>query len=286
MNGSTRLDWLRPSVIEGAWLIQTFISTGGARDTESASRLLRSTYSSATADLYEAERLITLLEPVQDKATLYRSVFWIVIESVRPAWLTLLLRGRVPTLEALDPDAAECFRRCGALAASPDPAVVDWLDSLARLARGDDESKRMEAGRAAERLSLERENQLLVKESGTLAAEWVALNDNAAGYDIKSYRRFDGRLSPIFIEVKACSSASLEFYVTRNEWETAKRSGERYFFHVWLMARQELLELSASQVARHIPQDGQNGRWLNARVTWAPGGEHSEGPCPADVADL
>ena len=63
--------------------------------------------------------------------------------------------------------------------------------------------------------------------------EHVALRNAAAGYDIRSVTvNENGAVVPRYIEVKAVSSSSLQFYWTRNEVLTAKHLADWYYLYL------------------------------------------------------
>ena len=84
---------------------------------------------------------------------------------------------------------------------------------------------------------------------------WIALDDNSAGYDVHSFD--EGPVEPIakLIEVKSCARRPSEIFLTRNEWETALEREPNYRFHIWILPERELIELTPSDVADHVPQD-------------------------------
>lgn len=62
-----------------------------------------------------------------------------------------------------------------------------------------------------------------------LVPEWVALEDDGAGYDIKSYNE-NGDV--IFIEVKATTGSKFTpFYISANELEFSKAHSENYYLY-------------------------------------------------------
>jgi hypothetical protein len=117
-------------------------------------------------------------------------------------------------------------------------------------------------------LSFDHEVARLAELGIAKSPRWVAIDDNTAGYDILSYDR--GPLEPIsrLVEVKSTIQSPLRFFVSRNEWNLANRSGTAYTFHVWdLRADQpRLYERTAAQVGMHIPLDQGKGKWTVAEI--------------------
>ena len=93
--------------------------------------------------------------------------------------------------------------------------------------------------RARESLGLAAEKTVVLYERdriGSILAdgvEHVALRNSAAGYDIRSVTiDDDGTAVHRYIEVKAVSGSSLQFYWTRNEVITAKLLSEWYYLYL------------------------------------------------------
>lgn len=233
---------------------------------ETAVARLKVSYATGGFDYGAAESMFEALGPAQELAA---ETYQLLIEleaNNRPAWLAALPRGRRAMRDALSADAGECFRRAGAFDDPPSAAVVSFLDRLAGLARGHSGLALVESGRQAERLSFDLEASRCAEMPGAPAVEWVALDDNTAGYDIRSSRLVDGRPSPRLVEVKSCRGRPLRMIVSRNEWNTASRQPHAYVFHLWDMGDGVLHELSWDDLAPHMPLDRGDGRWDSATV--------------------
>jgi hypothetical protein len=89
-------------------------------------------------------------------------------------------------------------------------------------------------GEEAERFVLEYELNRLSQKNGIL---WVAEYSVSEGYDIASFNSRDSICYDRFIEVKSYSQTP-SFYWTKNEIETAKIKGDKYF--VYLVNREKL----------------------------------------------
>lgn len=98
--------------------------------------------------------------------------------------------------------------------------------------------------------------------------QWVAIEDNTAGYDVLSYD--PGIVQPLnrLIEVKSTIASPLRFQLTRHEWEHACKFGPSYHFHIWDLQAPpyRLYERSAAEIAPHIPKDNEKGRWKLAEI--------------------
>jgi hypothetical protein len=149
---------------------------------------------------------------------------------------------------------------------TPSHDAVEWFDKLVSKAYLKIDTERLAIGRTAERLSYELEKAALTLDAGAPDVRWVALNDNTAGYDIKSAVRRDGYYVPKLIEVKASQQEPARIFISRHEWETAKRMGEFYVFHVWHLPMGRVREVTASEMALNIPEDRGAGRWQTVEV--------------------
>lgn len=264
------ITWLRPSALEGAWALACAARMSGSEDINATARLLSTTYSSAGFDFEAAQQILDEVSPWSfDRAEFFRSVFFEAMRRTRPPALSLTPRGRTAFAGALPEDATECLRRCGVLDLPPDAQAVRWFDSLASFARSELEQRRMDVAREAERRSLAVEHSWLDPLPGRPNVEWVALDDNGLGYDIRSYERSEGTWMPKLIEVKACAGGSLEFYLTRNESLVARRQPDRYCLHLWNLDTDRFVEVRWPDIEPLLPADTSQGQWTEARLRWA-----------------
>ncbi len=228
---------------------------------------LKASYATGGLDYVCAEAMLKLVGPADSQAAVsYQRLIELELASM-PAWLAAVPRGRRALRDALTADARECFRRAGAFDDNPSPEIVAFLDRLASSARVLANLPLVESGRQAERLSFELEVSRCAALPGAPAVEWVALDDNSAGYDILSSLWVDGRLARKLVEVKSCRGRPLRFIMTRNEWNTACRQPQAYVVHLWDVINGRLHELSWEDLRGHMPVDQGDGRWDGATVT-------------------
>lgn len=227
---------------------------------------LKASYASAGLDYAGALVILEAVGPAKESVS---ASYQALIENeakLRPAWLSALPRGRRALRDALTSDAGECFRRAGAFDDQPAVEVVAFLDRLANLARAQANLQLIESGRHAERLSFEHELTCCADMIGAPVVEWVALDDNSAGYDIRSSRLVGGLPAPKFVEVKSCRGRPLRLIITRNEWDTACRHAEAYVVHFWDLNAERLHELSWVDLKPHMPVDQGDARWDSATL--------------------
>ena len=122
--------------------------------------------------------------------------------------------------------------------------------------------------REAEALTMEYERNRLKVLGIDKEPQWMGLDDCFAGYDVLSYDPEEFAPVNRMIGVKFATVPSLQFILTRDEWEQAQKFGAAYLFHVWNMqkALPDLHELTLNQIRPHIPTDNGNGRWMTVDI--------------------
>tara|TARA_R110002051_G_scaffold2830_1_gene14764 strand:+ start:11605 stop:12231 length:627 start_codon:yes stop_codon:yes gene_type:complete len=203
-----------------------------------------------------------------DGMAFYQECIKVVVVQHQPLWAKAMRSGRKRFVQGLDFDDQDVFRAAGLMSDPPDEDVVLWWDAVSGLARLITDAEKMNQGRQAELLTIQRERERLKAEGVDKEPEWPGLDNNFAGYDVLSYRLGAHGLINQMIEVKSTTASPLRFFVTRNEWSQAAKAGDAYIFHVWDMAKNppELHVRTVEQVAQHIPTDNNKGQWSNATV--------------------
>lgn len=187
-----------------------------------------------------------------------------LVDATDPPWIQGARFGRRHVLQYSPPEIAQVCREAG-LATGSVPEVVAFWDLLAARARGLHDVRLNETGRHGERLTLQHEERRTGK-----PARWIALDSNADGYDVlSSVSDNDG--APLCIEVKA-SRAGLagDFYVTRNEWDTAQDL-LHFAVHLWDLSasRPRLAVVDIQSLAAHMPHDEGEGRWESVCIPFS-----------------
>ncbi len=252
--------FLKPSVVSGLALLRKRAAQAQGQPWEVTVRLAAASHQGQGVDLDRACQLHELLPPdLVDGPSLYRATILLTAKQL-PPWLGQLRSGR-EFLNDAGADIRSCFERAGALEVAPDQKVIRWWDDLAGLAYGTLNQAKMDVGRRAERLSLEREHKRLESSPGHPPIQWTALDSNSAGYDILSWSKRDGDWHPIYLEVKGFSTSPARLHLSRNEWEMAKRLADDFHFQVWDVRSGRMAQLSTSQMLTHVPTDEGKGRW-------------------------
>ena len=186
-----------------------------------------------------------------------RILLYHYIESAKPAWSSLLTKGRIESFPLFHEDVKACFHDAGLMSA-PTKEIVLWWDSISNIVYGQRNKAKNSIGRYGEVLTLEYE----ARRTGS-PGKWQAIESNLSGYDILSVVD-QNDVAPLLIEVKASQnhfSSSLA-YITRHEWEIAKRSSH-YCFYFWSVynGQSKLAILTKNDIALHIPQNQGKGHW-------------------------
>ncbi|MFD1462970.1 DUF3883 domain-containing protein, partial [Paenibacillus farraposensis] len=185
-----------------------------------------------------------------------------LIRKYRPSWSYLLHKGRKEAFQYFPPNVKQCFKEAE-LINSYEPAVIEWWDQLAFIARKNQEDNKLRIGRAGEELSLQYEKNRTGKN-----AVWQSIESNLSGFDILSCVS-SSDASPLCIEVKATTYTDLfPFYLTRNEWSVAETS-QQFYFHLWILGEcPELYIVDKNNIESHIPFNKGNGTWESVKITF------------------
>lgn len=236
---------------------------------EAVVSLRRSDADFAASDFEGGLRLHAVLQPKIDfaepQACLRRSLS-VLIEMRRPWWLRFFPSGRQRLATALTQDEFQTFRSAGLFEAVPSPDTIAWWDSLAAMVRTGNDERLTEQGRRGELLSLEYERRRLAAEGIQDEPRWVTLDDNSAGYDIKSYRKTGFGISNALIEVKTSTKSPPSIVLSGGEWKAAEQYGEAYVFHIWSLLDETLLIKTVDEMKDHIPEDRGNGHWSDVEI--------------------
>jgi hypothetical protein len=195
------------------------------------------------SDYTKKELLPFCQEDIPNKIVLRRILFQIISEN-KFHWLIFfnvdisLFKIAIPQ-EWIDLlETADLFK-------IDDENVICWWKELLQVFHDYDYEHLKDIGDFGEALTLEYEKRRLLEdgfENNGLTVTWVSRLSDSAGYDIRSKR---GQLlqfksikeEPIQIEVKASvipNRNQFRFMVSRNEWETALKNINTYFFYCWL----------------------------------------------------
>lgn len=187
------------------------------------------------------------------------------IDVVLPPWVQNASFGRARVLSFAGSEIAQVFVEAG-LAHGTDEGVVAFWDELAARARGQKSGRLTAIGRHGERLSLAYEENRTGQKP-----EWVAIENNADGYDVLSVVGSDN-LRQLSIEVKTSTMGLAgSIHLTRNEWERALE-GANHVFHLWdtcANVTPRLAVVEPQEMQTHIPTDLGSGSWESVAIPFA-----------------
>ena len=187
------------------------------------------------------------------------------IDRVRPIWLQTASQGRMRVRMFAGPTIAQVIDEAG-LTTGDSPEVVEFWDALAARARGLQSDRMTEIGRRGERLTMEYEKQRTQRDP-----RWVALDNNADGYDVLSVMDADDPRQ-LSIEVKTTTmSTGGVFHITANEWSRADDARMQHAFHLWQLrdAGPILKVVSVDQMETHMPANQNAGEWESVAVPFS-----------------
>lgn len=231
----------------------------------------------ADAASYDLEAAVVLHEIVAKDAPyqgveFYRQCLGSALLVELPEWAKLVTLGRgrfIKRLKAVEfRDVRSLFRQAHLLDEPPEDDDIAWWDELQSHVRSQQSVETMKRARIAEKLTLNRERELLWKAGIDKPPRWMAIEDNTVGYDVLSYTKGEYGLLNKLIEVKSTIASPLRFIVTRNEWDNADQIGDAYEFHIWDMDKDPPISYirTVDQVRPHIPADKKKGKWKTAQI--------------------
>lgn len=247
--------------------LKVFMSNNQGVNLNEAISVIKNTNSDASGfDFLMAQELFEYITPHIDIDAKQgvREFLLEYLKMARPNWLSFVPSGREKVKSVLDTDERQCLRVAGLFDSVPCNESIQWWDEVGALVRAAVDVEKMKRARAAERLSLEYEKKRLKRLGIRPDPEWVSIDDNTLGYDIKSYDLENGSIVNRLIEVK--STLSNEIHISRNEWRNALSARKRYFFHVWKMPSMTFKEFSVSDVEVDIPHNQGKGEWIDTIV--------------------
>lgn len=224
-------------------------------------------------DFDAAFRLDSIVVPeaaANEVPSFYQHCIEAAIPAFRPLWGRIITLGRSVFVQKLSRDEVQCFRLAGLLEDPPSRHIISWWDRVAAIARLRSDQEKMVRARQAEEMSLAHEKRRLAQLGINQPPVWMSIEDNTAGYDIQSFD--PGSEGPIarLIEVKSTIASPLRFWLSRNEWETAKKFGSAYHFHIWDLQGPQLHERTTEDIRPHIPTDNERGKWANVQIPIVP----------------
>jgi hypothetical protein len=258
--------FFRISVIDAGLQLRNHLQTYPDITLNDAVRQLRNGPVSRSALDYEAAvglcntHGIELFRACDDRIRELRETIFAMALLLKPLWAKISPMGRDRVRAILSNDQAQVLRYAGLLD-SKDHLVWGWWDELAGHFRSEESKRLLEIGRRGELLSLDLEKSLLKSWGLEQTPQWTAIEDNLAGYDIQSYRLVGKDVVKVLIEVKATTLPEHVYFLSRREWETALRVGDKYLFHFWYLPEELIWIATIADMIPNVPSDQGTGKW-------------------------
>jgi len=186
------------------------------------------------------------------------------VEVARPPWLMFALDGRMKTLKFAPIEFSQSMSEAY-LGEGYDDEVVEFWDTLAALARGQQNIRLSSIGRQGERLTLAYEKQRTGRDP-----IWRSIESNADGYDVLSVLSSDDHAQrPIEVKTSTMGMAGT-LHLTRNEWESTDTMAH-HAFHLWDLknsASPKLAIVPRALMAQHVPTDNGGGSWREVEISF------------------
>lgn len=186
-----------------------------------------------------------------------------LITLLRPSWSSVICYGRAEAVKYFTSDIHQCFQEAGLLDSFADE-VVEWWDKLGSISRSINNDHLLEIGRVGERLSIQFEKERTGQEP-----IWQSIDSSKSGYDLLSVKS-EVNNTQLLIEVKATTRSPkyIEFHISKNEWEVAFLSKDKYIFHIWnLNSDKTLYILTIDEILEHIPENRGKGEWESILIS-------------------
>jgi hypothetical protein len=204
----------------------------------------------------------------------FRETLTRIFELDYPLWLERLPIGRARALDGVDPDLRQCLAIAETLGQGV--SALEWWDALGTKARLAQQMRRLLAGRAAERRTVEFEHKRL--EGTGLEPKWVGIEDNTLGFDVKSWRpaRVDEAGAERDVKGAAWREHAIEVKsamrgepvrLTRREVDEATARADRWELQIWLPDQLAPRIVPLVKLVPHIPVDNGAGQWSEVRVS-------------------
>ena len=199
-----------------------------------------------------------------DEIKILRSNLFKLITALNPKWIFKANLGRQFVLNEISEldnqvESKEILHTLDIckLKNSKDIDTVLWWKRLAENYRNNDDN--IEKGIDGEFLTLKYEinklNEIDINKQPLLKS----IDDETLGYDILSFRKSSKGIYEIYIEAKF--SNNNKFFLTKNEWNTARKYMKNYFIYFWNDDYMNPKIISFEKIKDYILEDKENSTW-------------------------
>jgi hypothetical protein len=199
-----------------------------------------------------------------------RNLLYKLIQSLEPDWSHDLYKGLNHIKNILEDyeygnDVLQVFQNSGLLDNLTEEANLWWVRVMQETRPSDWHLKEIGVNGEDQTIKYEKEklNRLNISEDILN----IAVLEPTAGYDIKSWRKKDGVVVPRLIESK--KTEQNRFFLSRNEYETAKKNKENYRLYYWTPEKenQPTHKFTYEELKKNTPDDKGNGNWTKVEIT-------------------
>jgi len=232
------------------------------------------------------KEITSLWDKEEPNSLVIRKLLLPLVIKIMPPWVAFSSKPLKERICAIPERWKEVLRDAELLENPLFDDANKWWATLQHIIMEKDEQRKKVIGEAGENLTMNFErNRLLTENQSSLAdkIKWISKESNEYGFDISS---FFGLLklshqkpeTLMMIEVKSTTSSSdknFRFFLTRNEWETAEKNIQNYYFYFWrhikitggnIHANGPII-LPAYMVKHYVPVDNKkNGKWTECRI--------------------
>lgn len=180
-----------------------------------------------------------------------------------PSWIFEIYKGIKIAKSSLSvPDNFKHIFKTFNLFDITNKASIHWWDSIKDIRRSYEESRLTRIGREGEFLIIDFE-----KERTGIEPEHISIDDDDAGYDIKSVKSKKDK-SNLLIEVKNSTQREIRFFISRNEYLTClmnKKSYKMYLLHT-LKDSIVLYVFDHKLLSKHVSKNIGLGRFESVQI--------------------
>jgi hypothetical protein len=264
------MNYFSISVLEGVRLLLISFHNN-SKDLDEAKKLAEiSNPSKSKYDFDSAYKLIseygeeyfTISEDNEIK--ILRSNLYKIITALNPEWIKKVDLGRNFVFDSINKlnnevesqEIFHTFRVCN-LKDDNDIDTVLWWKYLSEFYRNN--NLNIEKGIDGEFLSLRYEIKKLQDLNIDRQPLLKSIDDETLGYDILSFRMSSDTTYNIYIEAKF--SNNNQFFLTKNEWNTANKYMEKYFIYFWDGESDAPKIINFEELKEYILDDKENSTW-------------------------
>lgn len=193
---------------------------------------------------FSKRELIRYYASEEPNELILRIIYSQIIDIRRDSWI-VFLDSDPEEFKPLIPDYWVELLENADLFNFKDEEVIKWWKSIRNKKEQYFQDRNNKVGACGEKLTVEFEESRLKNDNidhPELFVKQVSLISNDFGYDVQSIRgnlflKSKAIKDQLMIEVKSSSIENEKqflCYLTKNEWETAKKNLDNFFFHCWI----------------------------------------------------